>query len=103
MAVKRQLVPVTRLTYPVPHAPTVLSTSEEAVGVVLQQAFFTKCLEPVQRSYTAFDRELPAVYEAVHHFCHFLEDLEFHVLTDHKPLTHAIGEMGDNFTPRGGG
>ena len=89
--------------YPVPHAHTVLSTnaSAETVGVVVQQdivgehwlvAFFIKTLELVQRSsYSAFDRELVAVYEAVRHFRHFLESREFHVLTDHRPLTHAVG------------
>ena len=110
-AIKRQLVSLTRLAYPVPHAPTVLSTdaSGEAVGAVLQQevagvlrpiAFFSKRLEPAQRSYSAFDRELLAVYEAVRHFRHFLEGREFHVLTDHKPLTHVMTRPGSNATPR---
>ena len=108
---KRQLASLTRLAYPVHHAPTLLSTdaSAEAVGAVLQQevdgelrpvAFFSKRLEPAQRSYSAFDRELLAVYEAVRHFRHFLEGRHFHILTDHKPLTHAMAQSGDNFTPR---
>ena len=110
-AIKQRLVSLTRLAYPVPHAPTILSTdaSAEAVGAVLQQevdgelrpvAFFSKRLEPAQRSYSAFDRELLAVYEAVRHFRHFLEGREFHVLTDHKPLTHSMKQSGDTFTPR---
>ena len=63
------------LIYPVPHVPTVLSTVvlAEAMGALLQQdvageprpvAFFSKRLEPAQPSYSAFDRELRAVYEA---------------------------------------
>lgn len=69
---KRRLISLTRLAYPVPHAPTVLSAdaSAEAVGAVLQQevdkelryvSFFRKRLEPAQPSYSVFDRELLAV------------------------------------------
>lgn len=61
-------------------------------------AFFSKRLEPTQCSYSSFSRKLLAVYDTVHHFRHFLESCEFHVLTDHKPLTHAMGVTGDNFT-----
>ncbi|KAK8390281.1 hypothetical protein O3P69_010161 [Scylla paramamosain] len=110
-AIKRQLLALTRLEYPVPHAKTVLATdaSAEAVGAVLQQevadellpvAFFNKRLEPAQSNYSVFDRELLAVYEAVRHFRYFLEDREFHLLTDHKPLTHAMVQSGNSFTPR---
>ena len=63
-------------------------------------AFFSKHLEPPQRSYSAFDKELLPVYEAIRHFRHFLERCEFHVPTDWKPLTYAIAQSGDNFTSR---
>jgi hypothetical protein len=33
-------------------------------------AFFSKKLNPAQHKYSAYDRELLAVYEAVKHFCH---------------------------------
>ena len=33
------------------------------------------------------------------HFRHFLEVREFHVLTDHKPLTHAISAQPDRYSP----
>ena len=79
------------------------------MGAILQQqvdnylvsiAFFSKRLEPVQRNYSVFDRKLLTVYEAVRHFRHFLEGREFHVFTDHKPLTHAMTQSGKNFTLR---
>lgn len=109
--IKCQLADLTLLAYPTPHATTALSTdaSAEAIGAVLQQeidgvlrpiAFYSKRLEAPQRTYSAFDRELLAVYEAVRHFRHFLEGREFHVLTDHKPLVHAMSQVGHNFTPR---
>ena len=110
-AIKDRLASLTLLAYPVPNATTVLSTdaSAEAVGAVLQQkvgdtlrpiAFFSRRLDPPQRSYSAFDRELLAVFEAVRHFRYFLEGREFHVLTDHKPLIHAMTQVGGNFTSR---
>ena len=109
--VKDRLASLTLLAHPVPGAVTVLSTdaSGEAVGAALQQevegvlrplAFFSKRLEPVQRTYSAFDRELLAVFMAVRHFSHFLEGREFHVLTDHKPLTHAMRKSGEKLSPR---
>lgn len=38
------------------------------------------------------------MYEAVRQFRHFLEGCEFHILTDHKLLTHAMAQSGDSFT-----
>ena len=31
-----------------------------------------------------------SAYLAIKHFCYFVEGRTFHVLTDHKPLTHAL-------------
>lgn len=77
--VKPQLALSVLLAYPQPHAPTSLYTDalSEAVGAGLQQeinrvlqpiACFSKCLEPSQRKYSAFDRKLLAAYKAVRHF-----------------------------------
>ena len=101
----------TRPTAPVLHAPTALTTdaSAEAVGVVLQQeiggtftliAFFSKRLEQAQRQYSAFDRELLAIYEVVRYFQHFLEGRKFFMLTDHKPLTYTMSQAGNIHSPR---
>ena len=40
------------------------------------------------------------MYCAIHHFRHFLEAREFHVLTDHKPLTHSLNSKPDCHSPR---
>ncbi len=82
--------------------------SDSAVGAVLQQlihgqwqplAFFSKSLKPAETRYSAFDRELLAVYLAVKHFRHFVESRQFFVLTDHKPLTFAMSSKPDRYSP----
>lgn len=109
--VKNRLADSTLLAFPTPNAPTSIYTdaSNDAVGAVLQQevdgilqpiAFFSKRLEPAQCKYSAFDRELLAIYEAVKHFRHFLEGRQFHITTDHKPLTSVMSQVGSNWSPR---
>jgi cleavage and polyadenylation specificity factor subunit 1 len=79
------------------------------MGAVLQQqvqdvwqplAFFSRKLCPAQQKYSAYDRELLAIYEAVRHFRHMLEALHFTILTDHKPLTFAFHQKRDKCSPR---
>lgn len=50
--------------------------------------FFSKRLKPTKRSYSDCNKEL------------LMEVREFHILTDHKPLTHAVAQSGDSFTSR---
>ena len=110
-AIKDALVNATQLCYPSSDAPTSLVTdaSDTGVGAVLQQfvngtwqpiSFFSRKLTPTQTRYSTFDRELLAVYLAIHHFRHFLEGRLFHVLTDHKPLTYALHSRPDRHSPR---
>ncbi|ROT63651.1 reverse transcriptase [Penaeus vannamei] len=47
-------------------------------------------LSPRQSRYSAFGKELLAAYSAVRHFQPYVEAKEFHILTDHKPLTFAL-------------
>ena len=68
---KEALATASFLSYPPPDVPTCLMTSTE-------------------KRYSTFDRELMAVYLAIKHFRHFLEGREFHVFTDHNPLTFAF-------------
>jgi cleavage and polyadenylation specificity factor subunit 1 len=79
------------------------------MGAVVQQriqdiwqplAFFFRKLSPAQQKYSTKDTELLATYEAVRHFRHMLEARHFIILTDHKPLTFAFQQKGDNCSPR---
>jgi cleavage and polyadenylation specificity factor subunit 1 len=79
------------------------------MGAVLQQrvedtwqplAFFSRKLSPAQQKYSAYDRELLAIYEAVRHFRHMLEAGQFSILTDNKPLIFAFNQKRDKCSPR---
>jgi cleavage and polyadenylation specificity factor subunit 1 len=63
-------------------------------------AFFSRKLSPAQQKYSAYDRELLAIYEAVKHFRHMLEARHFIIFTDHKPLTYAFEQKRDKCSPR---
>ena len=54
------------------------------------QSFFSKKLSPAETRYSAFDRELLAVYATIRHFRHNLEGRNFFVNADHKPLTYVV-------------
>ena len=110
LATKEALADATLLVYPKPDAPTCVMTdaSDITVGAVLQQyingtwhpIFFFSKMKPAETRYSTFDRELLAVYLAIRHFRHFLEGCQFHVLTDHKPLTFALQARPDRHSPR---
>ena len=85
-----------------------VDASDAAVGAVLQQyvdhcwvplGYFSKALDNAQRKYSAFDREMLAIYLAIKHYKYMLEGRDFIVFTDHKPLTTALGSQTDK-TPR---
>jgi cleavage and polyadenylation specificity factor subunit 1 len=78
------------------------------MGAVLQQrindawqplAFFSKKMNPTEQKYSAYDRELLAVYEVVKHFRHMLEARHFIIFTDHKPITYAFQQKRDKCSP----
>ena len=62
-------------------------------------AFFSKKLSPAEKKYSAFDRELLAIYSAIHHFTHYVEGRHLTIWTDHKPLTYAMASMAKH-SPR---
>ena len=111
VSAKEALASAALLVHPSPDGPTRLSVdaSDYAVGAVLQQcieqewkplAFFSKKLKPAETRYSAFGRELLAIYLSIRHFRYFLEGRTFYILTDHKPLTHAIKSQTTRHSPR---
>jgi hypothetical protein len=49
-----------------------------------------KKLNHAQQKYSAYNRELLAIYEAVKHFRHMLEARHFTFFTHHKHITYAF-------------
>ncbi len=79
VTIKESLASATLLVHPKPNALTCVmaDASDTAVGAVLQQyvgnrwqpvSFFSRMLKPAEKRYSAFDRELLAVYVAIEHF-----------------------------------
>ncbi len=108
---KQALSSVTMLAHPLPDAPLSLTTdaSNIAIGAVLQQkihsgwqplAFFSRQLRQAEIKYSAFDRELLALYLAIKHFRHWLEGRDFVVFTDHKPLSFVMSKISDAWSAR---
>ena len=62
--------------------------------------FFSKKLSPAETRYSAFDRELLAVYATIKHFRHNLEGHNFFVNTDHKPLTFVMSSVTERASLR---
>lgn len=108
---KSELVNATMLNYMSTNSKLTLTVdaSDEAVGAVLHQVingtvqplgFYSKRLSDAQRKYSAYDRELAAVYQGVDHFKYALEGREFTIYTDHKPLVFAFQQRNEKATPR---
>lgn len=108
---KASIVKCTLLAHPVMNAPLALVTdaSNSAVGAVLQQlvdeewqplAFYSKKLSKSQQLYSAYDRELLAIYESVKHFRYMIEGRHFVIYTDHKPITYAFLQNKQKCSPR---
>ena len=98
---KEILAQTTALHYPTRNGQISIHTdaSDIAVGAVLQEfrdnsyvplGFFSRKLEPREKLYSIFARELLAIYLAIKHFRHFLEGHTFKIYTDHSAITHAI-------------
>ena len=109
--IKQALANATLLSYPKPVAPMTImcDASNTAVGAVLQQhigqqwcpiAYCSKKLKPAETHYKTFDLEVLAIYLAIKHSRHFVEGHKFQVLTDLKPLTHALLSSPERYTPR---
>lgn len=108
---KQQLQNAAILAYPKSNATLSLQVdaSDFAVGAVLNQltgdhqqplGFYSKSLTDAQRRYSAYDRELTAIYQAVLHFKDMLSGRDFSIYTDHKPLVFAFNQNPDKASPR---
>ncbi|GFV91956.1 transposon Tf2-6 polyprotein [Trichonephila clavipes] len=108
---KHALADAALLAHPSPSAPLALhvDASDYAIGGALHQvvdselqplAFFSRKLTSSEKSYSAYDRELLAIYSAIRHFRYMLEARDFTVFTDHKPLTYAFRQKSDKCSPR---
>ena len=104
LALKRSV----KLAFPSPEAHLELTTdaSASAAGAVLNQvrngvkepiAFFSRKFTENEAAKSAFDRELLAVYMALRNF-EWLLGQEFTIVTDHKPLAHALAMKNPNST-----
>lgn len=108
---KQELVNATLLVHPSAELPLVLivDASDLAIGASLQQlrknnleplGFFSRKLSKSQVSYSTYDRELLAAYQAVKNFRHNLEGRTFTIYTDHKPLIYAFEQRPERASPR---
>ena len=108
---KKALADAALLAHPARNAPIALTAdaSDRAIGAVLEQfvdngwqplAFFSKKLRPPEKKYSAFDRELLALYLGIRHFRYFLEGRRFRAYTDHKPLTFCMAKVTDPWSGR---
>ncbi|GFW59778.1 transposon Tf2-11 polyprotein [Trichonephila clavipes] len=108
---KQALADAALLAHPSPSSPLALhvDASDYAIGGALHQvvdselqplAFFSRKLTSSEKSYSAYDRELLAIYSAIRHFRYMLKARDFTVFTDHKPLTYAFRQKSDKCSPR---
>ena len=109
--IKTKVASIALLTHPVPEAETrlVSDASDTGIGAVLEQfvdrawrplAFFSRQLNKAQQNYSAYDRELTAIHEAIKYFRYFLEGRAFKIVTDHKPLVYAFLQRSEKASPR---
>lgn len=114
---KDALCTATSLSHPDQNAHLSLwvDASASHVGAVLQQrplqsqqdesaweplGFFSRKLSTTEVKYSAFDRELLGCRDGIRHFRHMLEGRPFTIFTDHKPLVHALSQIGEPWSAR---
>ncbi|KRX57493.1 Retrovirus-related Pol polyprotein from transposon [Trichinella sp. T9] len=107
--VKEALANATLLSHPQEGAALSLVVDASDHAAALQQrhkgrwsplAFFSRRFQPREMRYSAFGRELLAIYLAIRHFRHWLEGRQFTVLTDHKPIVQAVQRGTGSHNPR---
>ncbi|CAB0032547.1 unnamed protein product [Trichogramma brassicae] len=110
--IKQAMVSAVRSAFYHPGQPLALHTdaSNTAIGAALSQrhadddwtplGFFSQKLSPTQQRYSTYDRELLAIFEAIKYFQRILEGRSFTIMTDHRPLSFALEQKSDRFSPR---
>lgn len=109
---KQVMIDATELVHPLPHSELSLmvDASQFAVGAVVQQktdekgwqplGYFSRKLKVAECKYSAYDRELLAIYLSIKFFRHVLEGRTFAIFTDHKPLMYAFQQSSEKASPR---
>lgn len=108
---KQALANATLLRHPIPSAKLSLwiDASDKAIGGSLMQlnnnewepiAFLSVKLTKSQQKWSAYDRELLAMYTSVKRLRHMLEGRNFIIYTDQKPLIYAFKQDPDKCSPR---
>jgi cytoskeleton-associated protein 5 len=108
---KEAVCEMAQLAHPDPEAEISLAAdaSDTHIGAVLQQkmaagcrplSFYSKKLSSTEERYSACDRELWAIFSGIRHFRYLLEGRQFHVLTDHKPLTTALHRVSEPWSAK---
>lgn len=108
---KRHLAEATLLAHPVEGAPLILraDASDAAMCAALKQfvqgkmeslGFFSRKFADTQAYYSAYDRELQAVFSALKFFRHMAERRKLTIVTDHKPLIYAFRQRLNKASPR---
>ncbi|GBL87037.1 Transposon Ty3-G Gag-Pol polyprotein [Araneus ventricosus] len=101
----------THLAHPNSNAAIILMTdaSDRAIGGCMQQregdswkplGFFSRKLSTAEQKYSAYDRELLAIFASIKYFRYLLEGTKFTILTDHKPITYAFSQKIEKLSPR---
>ena len=97
------------LAHPTPSVPIAITCDASDIGATLEQyvsgswqplAFYSRQLRAAELKYSAFDRELLAIYLSIRHFRYFLKGRTFAIFTDHKPLVDAISKVADPWSAR---
>ena len=108
---RNSIADVVRTSFLKPDAPLVLTTDVPSIclggelrqlqqGVWRPLGLFSKKLQPAERNYSPYDREILAIFESLKHFEHLLEGKEFKVRTDHKPLVKVLKQRPEKASPR---
>ena len=110
-AIKDALATATMLSHPRPDSQIAVTAdaSDNAIGAVLEQrgptgweplGFYSAKLQPSQRKWPPFDRELLAAHRAIRHFRHMVEGRSFTLYTDHKSLVPALSMKSEAHSAR---